>query len=180
MFVCVCVCFRCVVLFQDPLIAHIHTRGLAGHFEESKQRIFHQLCELAIFGPAVTALQSICLRQRGCVCVYQHCQSLWCCGIQPHLSCIFLWNNKPACKISDAEKVYVAKIDIVGTSAVHSFPINSVDSFAIMEHAFQKVWCRWSGGDEWRHLSFEVINCSSKGWAITVPRLVLTGYSLSC
>lgn len=142
MFVCVCVCFRCVVLFQDPLITHIHTRGLAGHFEESKQRIFHQLCELAIFGPAVTALQSICLRQRGCVCVYQHCQSLWCCGIQPHLSYIFLWNNKPACKISDAEKVYVAKIDIVGTSAVHSFPINSVDSFAIMEHAFQKVWCR--------------------------------------
>lgn len=57
-----CVCFRCVVLFQDPLITHIHTRGLAGHFEESKQRIFHQLCELAIFGPVVTALQSICLR----------------------------------------------------------------------------------------------------------------------
>lgn len=86
-FVCVCVCTRafvcvcaCVSLnVTVPSVAalsmlcyfrihsphaytHTHTQDLAGHLEESKQRIFHQLCELAIFGPAVTALHSICLR----------------------------------------------------------------------------------------------------------------------
>lgn len=45
-----------------PIHKHTHTQDLAGHLEESKQRIFHQLCELAILGPAVTALQSICSR----------------------------------------------------------------------------------------------------------------------
>lgn len=42
------------MLFQDPLSTRIHTQDLAGHLEESKQKIFHQLCELATFGPAVT------------------------------------------------------------------------------------------------------------------------------
>lgn len=59
----VCVCFLlCCVISGSTHYTHTHTYGLAEHFEESKQRIFHQLCELAVFGPAVTALQSICLR----------------------------------------------------------------------------------------------------------------------